>query len=107
MSLSKRLKSAVIIQTAIDTQVSKFLDIYDKENPQDKKLDVYGKKEQITNVFAKENDAQSAMNIKMSMDIQVKKFIDIYNEESPPKKRQMSMVRKSKQQRSMTADLLT
>jgi hypothetical protein len=75
------------IEIAMDTQVSKFLDIYDKENPQDKKLDVYGKKEQITNVFAKENDEQSAMNIKMSMDIQVKKFIDIYNEESPPDKK--------------------
>ncbi len=71
----------------MDTQSSKFLDIYDKENPQDKKLDVYGKKEQITNIFAKENDEQSAMNIKMSMDIQVKKFIDIYNAESPPDKK--------------------
>jgi len=47
----------------MDTQVVKFLGIYDEENPLDKKLDVYGKKEQITNVFAKENDEQSAMNI--------------------------------------------
>ena len=57
------------------------------ENPPNKKLDVYAKKEQITNVFAKENDEQSAMNIQMSMDIQVKKFIDTYNEESPPDKK--------------------
>jgi hypothetical protein len=47
----------------MDTQVSKFLDIYDEENPLDKKLDVHGKKEQITNVFAKENDEQSAIII--------------------------------------------
>jgi hypothetical protein len=35
----------------MDIQVAKFLDIYDKENPQDKKIDIYGKKEQITDVF--------------------------------------------------------
>jgi hypothetical protein len=53
----------------MDNQVSKFLDIYDKENPQDKKLEIYGKKEQITNVcdsspeIGEETDEQSAMNI--------------------------------------------
>ncbi len=65
----------------MDTQVSKFLDIYDEENPLDKKLDVHGKKEQITNVFAKENDEQSAIIIQIiiqiAMDIQVAKLLDI------------------------------
>jgi len=35
----------------MDTQVAKFLDIYDKESPEDKKIDIYSKKKQITNVF--------------------------------------------------------
>jgi hypothetical protein len=40
----------------MDTHVVKFLHINDEENPPDKKIDIYGKKEQITNVFANEND---------------------------------------------------
>jgi hypothetical protein len=35
------------IEIAMDTQVVKFLHIYDEENPPDKKIDIYGKKEQI------------------------------------------------------------
>jgi hypothetical protein len=39
----------------MDTHVAKFY-IYDKENPEDKKIDAYGKKEQITDVFGKETE---------------------------------------------------
>jgi hypothetical protein len=35
----------------MDIQVAKFVDIYDKENPQDTKIYVYGKKEQKTDVY--------------------------------------------------------
>ncbi len=34
----------VSILKSMDNQLNKFLDIYDKENPQYKKLDMYGKK---------------------------------------------------------------
>jgi len=44
-------------------QVNKLINIYDEENPPDKKLDIYCKKEQITDVFAKETDEKSAMKI--------------------------------------------
>jgi hypothetical protein len=47
----------------MDTQVVKFLHINDEENPLDKKLDVHGKKEQITDVFAEETDEKSAVII--------------------------------------------
>ncbi len=48
----------------MDIQVAKFLDIYDKENPEDLKIDIYDKKGQITDVYdswpeiAQETDAQ-------------------------------------------------
>jgi hypothetical protein len=35
----------------MDIQVAKFLDIYDKENPEDLKIDIYDKKGQITDVY--------------------------------------------------------
>ncbi len=53
----------------MDIQLAKLFGIYDKENPQDKKLEIYGKKEQITDVcdgspeIGEETDEQSAMNI--------------------------------------------
>jgi hypothetical protein len=40
----------------MDIQVKKFIDIYDEESPQDKKIDIYGKKEQITDIFAEETE---------------------------------------------------
>ncbi len=47
----------------MDTKVAKFLEIHDMENPPDKKIDIYGKKEQITDVFAEETDEKSAVII--------------------------------------------
>ncbi len=40
----------------MDIQVAKCLEIYDDENPPDKKIDIYGKREQITDGFIKENE---------------------------------------------------
>jgi hypothetical protein len=35
----------------MDLQVKKIIDIYNEESPPDKKIDVYGKKEQIADVY--------------------------------------------------------
>ena len=74
-NLFKDEQPTMSIQITMDIRVAKFLEIYDKENPSDKKLDGQAKKEQIADVFAEETDEKSAIIIQTAMDNKVAKFL--------------------------------